>query len=92
MMEQEMDGLAILRQLNTAVALAPKTATEEPPDCVLKEYRCKVHNCSKPAIWRCSGGFHYCDYHMKQPHDWDADHLFVLLTSDEAEPKITFNR
>jgi len=92
MITQEMEGLTILRRLNEDAALVPKTLVDEPPERTLKEYRCKVYNCSKPAVWRCSGGFRYCDHHMKQPHDWDADHLFVLLTSDESEPKITFHR
>lgn len=82
MTKQETKGLAILRELNDAVALTLESLAEEPPERILKEYRCKVYNCSRPAVWRCSGGFRYCDHHMDQPHDWPAEHVFFLFAPD----------
>ncbi len=90
--KHESDGLAILRKLNEDVAQAPRSLVEEPPEQVLKEYRCKVHNCSRPAVWRCSGGFRYCDHHMSQPHDWDPDHLFFLIAPDGKGPSLVVER
>ncbi len=85
------EGLSILRRMNEYVTAAPKSLTEEPPERVLKEKRCKVYNCRRPAVWRCSGGFRYCDSHLHELHDWPADHLFVLM-AQLGEPKVTFER